>query len=137
MNYDFAKFWTERFKLNWLNCSLKELSLVLKFAKRKYINSAEDQQTWYLVMRSCFICSNLRFSSFWRSPFFCARPTYTCLPLSSLPFMSSTACNTPNVSRGCIDSKPKEKVDQQISDKLICRIFEIEHMVEQSKRSRS
>lgn len=48
--------------------------------------------TWYLVIRSCFICSNLRLSSFWRSPFFCARPTYTCLPFSSLPFMSSTAC---------------------------------------------
>lgn len=49
--------------------------------------------TWYLVIRSCFICSNLRLSSFWRSPFFCARPTYTCLPFISLPFMSSTACS--------------------------------------------
>lgn len=48
--------------------------------------------TWYLLTRSCLICSNFLFSSLCRSSRFCARPTYTMRPLISFPFMSATAC---------------------------------------------
>lgn len=48
--------------------------------------------TWYLLTRSCLICSNFRFSSLCRSSRFCARPTYSARPLISFPFMSATAC---------------------------------------------
>lgn len=48
--------------------------------------------TWYLLTRSCFICSNFLFSSLCLSSRFCARPTYTIRPLISFPFMSATAC---------------------------------------------
>lgn len=89
--------WREFRRHDFLTCNDNTQRMNAAPNTTSQVNKCNEQTwmcklTWYLVIRSCFICSNLRLSSFWRSPFFCARPTYTCLPLSSLPFMSSTAC---------------------------------------------
>lgn len=64
-------------------------------------NRRTHSLTWYRLILSCFSCSNFRFSSAWRSTFFCARPTNTIFPLISFPFISSTAWTGVQTENSC------------------------------------